>query len=71
VPYKEITVEDFLDPKTKAIFTLPTEGDLLVRVQTVTEGKPVGPLVRMEASQLVTIGKAMADDLEQRQQINQ
>jgi hypothetical protein len=65
-PFKQITVEDFSNPERKAVFTLPTKGDLLVRVEL--EG---GLSVRMEASTLRIVGAAMEDEGDQRQAGNQ
>ena len=65
-PFKQITVEDFSNPERKAVGTLPTKGDLLVRVELMG-----GLSVRMEASTLEVVGRAMADEGEQRQAVNQ
>ena len=59
--YKQITVEDFRNPKMKAVFTLETKGDLLVKVQTMEDGLPAGPAVRVESSALLVVGRALGE----------
>jgi hypothetical protein len=62
-PYKQIIVQDFSNPDRKAVFTMETPGDLLVKVEL--QG---GISVRMEPGTLEVIGKTMQDGEEQRQQ---
>jgi hypothetical protein len=53
-PYKQVEVEDFCSPDRKAVFTLDTPGDLLVRVEVVG-----GVSVKMEAGTLTVVARMM------------
>jgi hypothetical protein len=53
-PYKQVEVEDFCSPDRKAVFTLDTPGDLLMRVEVVG-----GVSVKIEPSTLMTVAKVM------------
>ncbi len=59
-PYKQVEVEDFCNAERKAIFTLETPQDLLVRVEVVG-----GLSVRMEPSALKVVAAVMEEQSEQ------